>query len=256
MLRLNDGNYFSYEMIGEFRSNGEWIHPQRTINSYELILVKSGTLYLQEDDTVYTLCTDDMILLEPHKIHGGYKPSNEKISFYWLHFYTNLSMPFKTSSGKDMYDIRHLIKKLLNSTNGGYCSQNTADTIAYLIFDELSRPQEQLKPPIQNITEYIRINRNKDISISEIAEEFGYNPDYLGKLFKRHTKIGLKDYIASQRLAFAKELLLSTSLSVKEIAVQTGCNSENLFTKFFIYHEKITPTAFRNRYINTHLNNK
>lgn len=256
MLYFNDGKFFSYEMIGEFRSSGEWSHPQRTINSCEFILVKNGTLYLEEDGIKYELHSGYMIILEPGKIHSGYKTSTEKVSFYWLHFHTNLPMPFKTSSFEDMYDIRHLIKKLLNSTNGGYCSHHTADTLAFLIFDELSKPQDKSTTPIQNITEYIRINRSRDIPISEIAEEFGYNPDYLGKLFKKYTKTGLKDYISSQRLAFAKEQLLSTSLSIKEISRLSGYENENLFIKFFIYHEKITPTAFRNRYINTHLNNK
>ena len=139
MLYFDDGKFFSYEMIGEFRSSGEWSHPLRTINSYEFILVKTGTLYLKEDITEYELNSGDMIILEPGKIHGGYRTSTEKISFYWLHFCTNLSIPFKALSRGDIYDIRHLIKKLLNATNGGYCSNHTADTLAFLIFDELSK---------------------------------------------------------------------------------------------------------------------
>ena len=48
-----DNNYFVYENIGEFHSNDEWIHPVRVIDSYELIFVLSGTVYLFEEGKRY-----------------------------------------------------------------------------------------------------------------------------------------------------------------------------------------------------------
>ena len=35
MIKFENGKYFSYDMIGEFHSSGEWIHPRRSIKSYE-----------------------------------------------------------------------------------------------------------------------------------------------------------------------------------------------------------------------------
>ena len=256
MIHLKNGKYFAYEMIGEFRSSEEWIHPTRSIDSCELILVREGTVYIEEAEIKYTLKAGDIILLDANTIHGGWCKSGGKTSFYWFHFYTNLSFPFKVASSGDVYDIHHYIKKLLDATNGGYCSENTADALGFLIFDELFKAQNQLNSPVQRIKEYIRINRKKDISVLEIAEEFGYNPEYMGRLFKKQTNIGLKEYIASVRLSGAKELLVTTTYSVKEISKQLGWENENLFIKFFVYHEKITPTAYRNRYLHTHLNNK
>lgn len=256
MLQLKNNKYFSFAMVGEFRSSEEWIHPTRTIDSFELILVREGTVHIKEGDTEYTLSVGDMILLEPDIIHGGFRKSEGKTSFYWFHFYTNLPIPFKTNLSKDVYDIRLYIKKLLDATNGGYRSDFTADTLSLLIFDELSKIQNQISSPVQRVIEYIKINCNRDISVLQIAEEFGFNPEYLGRLFKKHTKTGLKEYIAKMRLSSAKELLLTTAFSIKEISKRLGFENENLFIKFFIYHEKITPTDFRNRYTHTHLNNK
>lgn len=256
MIRFKHNKYFAYNMVGEFRSARDWIHPTRVIESYELILVTEGTVYLQENGTEYELHSGDMILLEPNITHGGYRHSNSRTSFYWFHFFTNMPLPFKVSIGSDIYDVRYLLKKLLDMTNGGIRSENAADATAYLIFDELSRTDSKNNLPIQNVIEYIRINCLRDLSVSEIAAEFGYNPDYIGRLFKKYTKIGLKEYIATRRLTAAKELLLTTALPIKQIAAETGYDNENLFIKFFTYHEKITPTAFRNRYTNTHMNNK
>jgi YesN/AraC family two-component response regulator len=94
------------------------------------------------------------------------------------------------------------------------------------------------------------------VTVSEIADHYGYNVDYIGKLFKANFGLSLKKYIALQRLNLAKDLLLTTMLSVKQIAGEIGYEDENAFVKFFVYHEKMSPTVFRNNYFNTHINNR
>ena len=49
MIKLENNKYFSYDMIGEFHSSGKWIHPRRTIDSFEIILVIEGMLYIAEE---------------------------------------------------------------------------------------------------------------------------------------------------------------------------------------------------------------
>ena len=69
---------------GKFVSRGEWIHPDRIIDSYEIIFVIKGTVYIDENGTKHKLEKNDILLLEPHLRHFGYKTS-ENTSFYWLH---------------------------------------------------------------------------------------------------------------------------------------------------------------------------
>lgn len=106
------------------------------------------------------------------------------------------------------------------------------------------------------ITEYIRNNIKSGITVSEVADHFGYNADYIGKYFKSIHGIGLKEYLALQRVRLAKDLLLTTDMSVNQISRELGYSNDNLFIKFFTYHEKISPTAFKNKYSNTRINNK
>ena len=67
MITWDNGHYFSYEIIGEFRSKGTWIHPDRSIGSYELIFVLQGTLYITEEDVAYEIEENEMILLNDVK---------------------------------------------------------------------------------------------------------------------------------------------------------------------------------------------
>ena len=260
MIIFENGKNFSYDMIGEFHSSGEWIHPERIIKSYEVILVLEGRVYISEETEKYILQKNQLLLLEPYKKHYGYKRVSEPTAFYWFHFFTDLEIPFKSYTGTDVYEIKQLMKKLLHITNTPTYSREAADSAGYLIFEELNRlSEEEIKlnqPLASQITEYIRNNIKKGVTVSDISRHFGYNADYIGKYFKKIYGIGLKDYLTSQRIKAAKDFLLTTDMSVKQISRELGYSEENLFIKFFTYHEKISPTAYKARYCNTHINNK
>ena len=69
MIKFENGKYFSYDMIGEFHSSGEWIHPGRNIKSYEIILVLEGTVYIAEETREYILQKNQLLIVEPFKEH-------------------------------------------------------------------------------------------------------------------------------------------------------------------------------------------
>ncbi|MDD6483142.1 MAG: AraC family transcriptional regulator [Clostridiales bacterium] len=253
-----DNNYFAYENIGEFHSDDEWIHPTRVISSYELIFVLSGTVYLFEDDKRYELHTNECILLEPGKQHGGYHISNGLTSFYWLHFRTDCAMPFKTFVDADFYDLKYLLKKLLHMSRTPVYNTDALDAASFLIFSELQNLTsfKSGNSFANKVAEYIRIKIDKNVSVSAVAKHFGYSPDYISKLFKKVFGVGMKEYISAERMKYAKDLLLTTNLSVKEISAQTGFADENHFIKFFNYHEGKSPLQFRNMYFNIKMNDK
>lgn len=260
MIQFNDGSYFSYEMIGEFHSEGEWIHPTRVIKSWELILVLEGTVYLREEDREYALEPNQMILLEPGLEHGGTREVCAPTAFYWFHFYTDRPLPFKIYTGAEVYEVKQMMRRLLHIANTPGFPAEAADAQGYLIYEELRQRCLEEHPAnrvqINQIIEYIKINSRRDLTAGEVASHFSYHPDYIGRLFRKNLGIGLKEYLTAQRLKLAKDLLLTTDLTVKQISSELGYASENLFIKFFLYHEKISPTAFRNRYYNTHMNNR
>ena len=251
---------FSYDMIGEFHSCGPWLHPKRNITSTELVLVLQGTVYIAEEARQYAVNANQLIVLEPHREHYGYKTVSEPVSFYWFHFYTDLELPLKTYAGNDIYEIKRLLKRLLHISNSSDCAPYAADAAGLLIYHELKRLSLKESLPNQalavQIGEYIRNNIKNGITVRDIARSLGYNPDYLGKYFKKYSGTGLKEYLSAQRLKLAKDLLLTTDMSVKQIARELGYTEENVFIKFFTYHEAITPAVFRSKSSKIHINNK
>ena len=175
-------------------------------------------------------------------------------------FLTDRAIPFKTAENRQEYDIKYLLKKLLHITNTSGYSKIAADSLGCFIFEELLQisrnTTESASITVSLIKEYVKNNIYRNITVGEIAQNLKYNPDYIGKLFKNHVGISLKSYISDRRMRLAKDYLLTTELLIKEIAEKLDFGDENLFVKFFIYHERISPALFRKKYYNTHINNK
>ena len=74
-----------YISCGNFISSGEWIHPDRKIDSYEIIYVTRGCVYISENGTDYVVCKHECIILEPSMHHYGYKYSSD-VEFFWMHW--------------------------------------------------------------------------------------------------------------------------------------------------------------------------
>jgi len=80
--------------IGHFTSDIPWIHEQRTMDSYELIIGVNETLFLETNNIKYEVKPGQILLLPAHTLHSGYATCNPGISFYYFHFHCNNEVKF------------------------------------------------------------------------------------------------------------------------------------------------------------------
>lgn len=248
----------SYCGAGKFVSHGEWAHPDRVINSSEVIFVIDGTVHINEEGREYHLKKDDLFLLEPNVRHFGCKESSNT-SFFWMHFTgkQGILLSPKHQHINESYNLSLLFKQLLH-----YQSENQSEEclnyLARLILIEGFSPSKQssANKQVAEISAWISANRDAALTVESIAGHFGYNPDYISRLFKTHCGKPLKEYIIGSKINFIKQLLLTSELSLAEIAVCTGFGDYKYFLKFFKYHEGITPTQFLRAYPKTHINHR
>jgi AraC-like DNA-binding protein len=91
----------------------------------------------------------------------------------------------------------------------------------------------------------IREQINTNVSPEAIAKELIMTYSWFRRLFKQYTGLAPAQYIAQLRLQRAKELLSTTSKSVKEIAVEMNYESVDYFSTQFRRQTKMTPTQYR-----------
>ena len=100
-------------------------------------------------------------------------------------------------------------------------------------------------PNIKNALLFIDINKDRFVTLSEVAEFISLNPEYLSRLFKKEMGMNFKDYIQKNKIDLAINYLKEGNLKISEIAFKLDyCNVEN-FSKAFKKHQNITPAEFR-----------
>ncbi len=113
------------------------------------------------------------------------------------------------------------------------------------LLEKYSRKNTNTNPLIENIKNYICSNLEFDIDIEQIAKIFHYNKTYLGRLFKSENGMNIKDYVNTQRIEKAKQLLKNSSESIISVSSRVGFNSVTYFNRVFKAETNLTPSQYR-----------
>ncbi|MGV2882998.1 MULTISPECIES: AraC family transcriptional regulator [Paenibacillus] len=245
-------------LCGKFITEGNWSHMKRSMPVHEVILMLEGEMYIAEEDEQFVVCANDLLFLKAGRTHYGYQVSDAPVSFYWVH-YDSIEKEFDQYPTHATIQVpstaNQLFKQLLHSSS---FSPEEADAALLLLLKELERNTQAGYRPhnaiVDHICKWVDIHLHTDITVGKIAETFNFNKDYISKMVKREKGIGLKTYILTERIHRAKQMLLNTNASVKEIAGQCGFSDYKLFLRMFKQYEGNTPTEYRNNLYSTQLN--
>ena len=83
------------------------------------------------------------------------------------------------------------------------------------------------------------------LTLTEVAAAISLTPTYLSRKFKRITGTTFKEYLNYIRIRQASQMLLSTDISVTQIAIRCGFNSSNYFKDCFRRINGVSPRTFR-----------
>lgn len=95
------------------------------------------------------------------------------------------------------------------------------------------------------IDSYIRENYQNNITLTEVAEEAFFTPQYLAKFFKNSTGFTFLNYLNMYRLNKALPDLINTNKSILEIAMKNGFPNSRSFNKSFFERYGQTPSKYR-----------
>ncbi|MGM9538657.1 MAG: helix-turn-helix domain-containing protein [Candidatus Onthomonas sp.] len=145
--------------------------------------------------------------------------------------------------------ITDYILKPVNYEEFGTCIDNLKISLFQQRVETAPEPKQQEERTITGITRYLQQHLADEMSLSILAEEFHLNPQYISQLFKNEIGVGFLAYLTNIRMEQAKKLLLSTSLSIAEVAEQSGYGDYRVFTKVFKKAEGITPSQYRREFL-------
>ena len=145
--------------------------------------------------------------------------------------------------------ITDYILKPVNYEEFGTCIDNLKISLFERRVSSAAEPEKQEERVITGITRYLQEHLAEEISLSVLAEQFHLNPQYISQLFKSEIGVNFLVYLTNIRMEKAKKLLLSTALSIAEVAEQSGYGDYRVFTKVFKKSEGITPSQYRRDFL-------
>jgi len=178
----------------------------------------------------------------PHLFHEGFFQAGKPV----------LYVGFQESLLKLFFEI---IQQVKDEKTGH--QQVAASSTILMLSKILSvvRNQEFAGKTIERIIRkaclHFRENLNTNVNIEQLAGELNVGYSYFRQMFRKYTGISPTQYHLSLRIQKAKDLLISTDHSFKEIAIDLGFESYFYFSRIFKDKTGKSPMDFRKEHQQT-----
>ncbi len=255
---------------GLFVSDGTGTHPDRVIGSFELLFVRSGTLWLEEAGAEHEVGRGESLLLEPHRRHRGTKPYEPGLSFYWVHFRLRRGRAAGSASTPGLTLPRHaspprpdrlaeLFHRFLDDQESDRLTPLSAASLVALMLDEVGAAPPRPVSAASNVLAaraeaYIASHLHEPLGAADVAAALAVNPDYLNRAFRRVRGHTITEQIHRRRLREVRGLLRETTLPMKQIAARCGFRDPAYLRRLFTRYEGLSPSRFRKLYARLHVN--
>lgn len=98
---------------------------------------------------------------------------------------------------------------------------------------------------ITDIVEYIEASIASRLTLAELSARAGISGFHFNRMFSTVAGVTLKQYVLGRKLAKAAQLLRETDLSVIDIALETGFEYAEVFSRAFKSQLWISPAQYR-----------
>ena len=244
------GNY-NYNIYTYFNVN--WAPHMHS--NFELIYVMSGEITLTVNGRKETVHEGAVALILANQIHSivSAGPSYLCIAVFSETFIPHFANHYKNmigthSSFRLTPETDALLRKNLIYRD---CSLMMKKACLYAVCDEYSRavPTEERKSGdeelISRIMKYIEDHYKESITLSDIARLFGYEYHYLSRLLNKSYHISFSTVLNQYRVDNAVYLIKNSSLTITDIAAESGFSSIRNFNHAFRSITGVSPQKMR-----------
>lgn len=241
----------------------------RVLQEYQINYITEGTGTFETLEEQFQVVPGSMLILRPGMWHR-YKPDSDT---GWNEHYIGFNGDICTKlfhegffqAGKPVIDVgfQESILKLffeiiesVKDEKTGHQQVSSANTILLLSqIISVTRNQEfagkTIERTIRKSCLYFRENLDVNVNIEKLASELNVGYSYFRQMFRKYTGISPSQYHLSLRIQRAKDLLVSTNQSFKEISTSLGFESYFYFSRIFKDKTGESPQEFRKKHKQT-----
>jgi len=251
------GYYFNWE-------NG------RVLLEYQVNYITEGFGILETKNGSFPIKPGTLMIIRPGVWHR-YKPyANTGWTENYIGFNGKLANHFlkknlllkdkeiiKCEIREEFIDTYYKIFNLVQNEEPGFqqiASGLIIKLLGYIIAFQKQREftGKKIEKIIQTIRFLIRDKVEKDLDFEKISDSYNIGYSYFRKMFKKYVGIAPHQYHLELKIMRAKEIILNSDKSIKEICFELGFQSIHYFSRVFKSKVGISPGELRkNNIINT-----
>ncbi len=241
--------YFIQE-IGHFKTYKPYFTERENLPSYLVVYTYNGEGTLYYNGQTYKLKQGDVFFIDCMNYQHYFTSSNEPWEMDWVHFYG--------SNTKKFYDyfmdnesnvfastnirISQIMTRLLDHQSDK--NVKTDFEISLLLHELLNeliiqknnigyQKNEQIPNYLVEMRAFLDANVKENISLNQLELIYSINKYQLNKEFSRYMGMPPIEYHITNKMSYAKELLLYSNRSIKSVATEVGINNFPYFSKLF-----------------------
>ena len=228
----------------------------------EIYLILSGEVEIIINDRKKLLGAGEISVAMSYDTHGYRTPDKaEAINLIIPTEYFSELLPQLSGKALPSPFIKdtEVYSAVLNAMEGIMKATNEISVRGYVytvlgkIFDLMSKtetPSAASHSFRSDILIYIGEHFKEDLTLTSLAQRFGYAASYLSRSFKEAFGISFIDYLTVVRLREAVLLLSKGGRSITECALESGFGSMRNFYRAFGEHFGCTPREYLSREMN------
>lgn len=247
--------------ISTSKYEGDWHSIPHSHHFSELFYVISGTGSFLLEDQVFSIHTNDLVIVTPNTEHTEQSLNANPLEYIVLGIdgitflnldQSNSHVIYNYSERKEILSLFTLLLNEIQDEQPGYniICQNLLD----IVLIQIIRMQNLVPASISStkmtkecgqVKRYLEANYSDNISLDSLAAMTHMNKYYLVHAFTKYTGMSPINYLTMKRLQVSQELLSSTDYSIAQISSSVGFSSQSYFSQVFKKETSMTPNEYR-----------
>lgn len=237
----------------------------RILEEFQVNYISEGQGLLENDQGSFQVKPGTVMIIRPgvwHRYrpepktgwHEHYVGFDGEIARHLLQQFVYSDKPALIRCGyrEELVDTYLKLYALVQQETPGFqqvCSGLVIKLLGYIV--AFKKQQDFTGKHIEQVIQKIRFHMHENvedrIDLPRMAGDHHIGYSYFRKMFKKYTGVSPHQYLLSLKILRARELLLSSDKSIKQISYHLGFSSIYYFSRFFKDKVGVNPSELRNR---------
>ena len=254
---------FALTNIGDYTCDSHYYTRRQGMEECLLLYTLEGEGSIQYEDREFVLPPGHLVLLDCRKLHY-YATRGERWHFLWVHFAGKCAFDYAellNSEGTEAifvgkrYSFQNEFDKLIQYARffDVQSELEAAATLQKLLTDLIGLKKRDIfslkygdyRKNLEDSLFWIQNHFREEITVEQLAEICHLSKFYFIKVFRAYTGQTPYDYLVGFRVVQSQRMLLTTGMTVAQVAAECGFSDSKNFIACFKKRAGMTPLQYR-----------